>query len=98
MDYLVKETTYFYDGHGEAEFGGTEISVSSDSSYDSLDESLTYDEYDEVLEDGHDDNFSAEDGYNRESTEIRFKKITDEEAVKYRKLISDYKSLIRMFD
>jgi hypothetical protein len=95
--YLVKESVYFYDGHSEAESGLTELSIKTDSKYakySKLDESKTYNDDFEVLEDGYDEDFYPEDGYHCSSTEITFKKIKESEVKKYKKIIKDYNDLL----
>ena len=96
--YLVKEQVYIYDGHGEADSGTTELKVETDSKYakySELDESKTYNEDFEVLEDGYDEDFYPEDGYHCSSTEITFKKIKESEVENYKKIIKDYTDLLK---
>ena len=89
--YLIKESTYFVDPHGDAFFGGTIKKIEFTDSFNDLDLSKTYNEYlEEVSEDDYP---GSEDGYNTEYTELEILEITEDQANIYIKIIEDYKNI-----
>ncbi len=99
MNYLVKETTYFYDGHGCPDEGGIKLSITNNKKYDNLDPNKEYDDsLNEVLDDQDDsENPYPEDGYNCTRGFIRFKPISNEEAAKAQEIINGYELLLKSF-
>lgn len=89
--YLVIETNFFVDPHGDVDMGGVVKKVEHTDRYNDLDLSKTYDE--DLEEVDEDDYCGSEDGYNAEYTELEIKEITQEEYVEYGKIISLYEKL-----
>jgi hypothetical protein len=91
--YLVESKSYFYDGHGEGELGGTTYkTLSTDVEYDP---NLVYDDDGNIFDENHPR--WAEDGYNCEATKRKYKKITEWEARKFHATISDYNAFEKLF-
>lgn len=89
--YLVIESSFFVDPHGEVDFGGIVKTVEFTDIYNNLDLSKTYNE---DLEEVDEDEYSgSEDGYNAEYTELNIKEITEEQFIEYSKIIEIYKNL-----
>lgn len=91
--YLVTETEYYYDGHGEPDEGGTKKYISDNEAFATMDPTEVYDEDFEILDENYDANYSAQDGYNCTSTELIFKEVKEEEAIEIEKLIREYDKL-----
>lgn len=89
----LQEQAYFYDGHGEPDFGGETKYVTSDPRFHKLDPSKTYNDDLEEVDDEENEDLYAEDGYNCERSELNFREITEEQAKVYEKIIADYNAL-----
>lgn len=90
---LVLESKTFYDGHGCGDDGGSQFSLEHTSNYNDLDLSLYYDYEMNPIEDDLDKEKYAEDGYNYEENTFKYKELTEEEYLKYQKLLEDYSNL-----
>lgn len=89
--YLVKESTYFVDPHGEADFGGMVKKIEHTDDYNDLDLSKIYDEN---LEEVDSDNYyGSEDGYNAQYVELEIEEITEDRAKEIEKIIKDYENI-----
>ncbi len=96
--YLVKTDTSFYDPHGSADNGGSVIKVEYTDKYNNLDLSKIYTNRDgiKVFEDGDDEDWYAEDGYNYEVDFLKIKEITGEEYDNYNFTINEYNNLLNI--
>jgi len=90
--YLISETNYFIDPHGEADLGGSSIRVEFTDAYNDLDLSKTYNE--DLEESDMDEWSGSEDGYNSEEMTLDIKEITEEQYFKYSDIINNYNTLL----
>ncbi len=98
MNYLVKETTYFFDRDGHFDEGGIKLSITNNKKYDNLDPNKEYDENLNQVPDDQDDYehpYPEVNGYNCTRAFIRFKPISNEEAAKAQEIINGYELLLK---
>jgi hypothetical protein len=87
-NYLVSKTTYFVDGHGEWDAGGSELFVVEGEC--EFKDGQSYCCGDLVDED---DDIRSEDGYTTEVEVYSVKAITEKEYIEMKKIIEDYNKL-----
>ena len=89
--YLVEETTYFYDGHGDPDAGATVLSIEFTDRFNDLDPTKEYD--DDLQEVDEDSDMSAEDGYNCTQTIVSFREVDETEAARLKSIIEEYSKI-----
>lgn len=94
--YLIKTNTCFYDPHGSPDEGGSTVKTEHTDKYNDLDLSKTYTNMDglRVFEDGDDDEWYSEDGYNYDVDFLEIKEISKEEYLTYTKIIDQYNTVL----
>ena len=90
-NYLVEESTYFYDGHGDPEPGGIVLSVEFTDRFNDLDPEKEYD--DDLQEVDEDSDMRAEDGYNCTQSIISFREVDETEAIRLKSIIEEYSKI-----
>jgi hypothetical protein len=89
--YLVDETTYYYDGHGDCDPGATVLSVEFTDRFNELDPEKEYDV--DLQEIDEDSDMRAEDGYNCTQTVLNFREIDEAEAIRLKSIIEEYSKI-----
>jgi len=89
--YLVEETTYFYDGHGDPDTGATALSIEFTDRFNDLDPEKEYDDDLQEVED--DSDMRAEDGYNCAQTIVSFREVDEVEAARLKSIIAEYSKI-----